>query len=75
VWLPGFLYPYISGRSAIEIYTKSLELIDTQMPFYSLKFREECTTQLKDAFIKMGIADETGKIIKDRFFAFTAKEV
>lgn len=74
VWGPGFLYPFITGRSPLEIYKESLKYAEKHMPFYSLKFRKECADLLKTAFIKMGIADGKGIINPERFFDFVAQE-
>lgn len=74
LWMPGFIFPYVTGLSAIEIYKESLNYIDTHMPFYSLKFREECTESVKEAFVKLGISDNTGIINKEEFFKLVAHE-
>jgi hypothetical protein len=58
----------------LEIYKESLKYAEKHMPFYSLKFRKECAELLKDAFIKLGIADSKGVINKDKFFDFVAQE-
>jgi hypothetical protein len=74
IWLPGFLYPYITGWNAKDIYKESLALVDEHLPFFSLKFRDECSELLKKQFMELGLADSTGHILKDRFFGLTTRE-
>ena len=75
VWMPDFIYPYITGRHAVEIYAEALKYIEMHMPFYSLKFRQECTELLKKEFIILGITDKNGIVNKEKFFKFVAGEV
>jgi hypothetical protein len=74
VWIPGFIYPFISGRSAVEIYTEALKFIEIHMPFYSLKFRDECNRLLKAELIRMGLSNTDGIIDKEKLFKFVAHE-
>lgn len=74
IWLPGFLYPYVTGRSAREIYRESIKLVDKHFPFYSLKFRPESTKLLKEEFMRLGIVDKDGNMNKERFFQFITHE-
>lgn len=74
VWTPGFIYPFISGRSAIEVYSESMKFIDTHMPFNSLKYRDECNRLLKNKLIEMGISNSEGLVIKEKLFEYIAHE-
>ncbi|WAC05233.1 MAG: hypothetical protein OS112_00990 [Methanoregula sp.] len=74
VWTPGFIYPFISGRSAIEIYSESMKFIDANMPFNSLKYREECNRLLKNKLIEMGISNSEGMVVKEKLFEYVAHE-
>lgn len=74
VWTPGFIYPFISGRSAIEIYVESMKFIDSHMPFNSLKYRGECNNLLKKKLIEMGLSTQEGVIIKEKLFEYIAHE-
>lgn len=69
-WSPGFIYPYITGLTPVDIYKRSVEKVRDALPFYTLKVREEATRLLKDRFIQMGLSDRSGKIDIDRFFDF-----
>lgn len=74
IWQPGFLFPYITGRSATEVYNETTKLIEDYLPFYSLKFRKECGDLLQKELIKQCIADKNGKIIKEELFKYIASE-
>lgn len=74
VWTPGFIYPFISGRSAIEVYIESMKFIDSHMPFNSLKYREECNRLLKNKLIEMGLSNPEGIVIKEKLFKYIAHE-
>jgi hypothetical protein len=69
-WSPGFIYPYITGLTPVDIYKRSVEKVKDALPFYTLKVRDEATKLLKDKFIQMGLSDDSGKIDLDRFFDF-----
>jgi hypothetical protein len=74
IWSPGFLFPYITGHSAIYIYRQAKELINEFFTFYSLQFRTECSELLKNELIKLGIVANSGKIINDAFFEYLVHE-
>jgi len=64
----------VTGWSASDIYLESLDLVDKHLPFFSLKFREECSKELKQKFITNGLLDDTGRISKEKFFDFVTRE-
>jgi len=64
----------VTGWSASDIYRESLDLVDKHLPFFSLKFREECSKELKQKFIKNGLLDDMGRISKEKFFDFVTRE-
>ena len=70
VWMPGFLYPYITGHEPQVIFKKSIEVVRDYLPFYTLEVREEAIQILKSFFVENGIADEDGNIDKYNFFEY-----
>jgi hypothetical protein len=74
IWTPGFLYPYITGWDAIDIYKESLLLVDKQLPFFTLKFRSNCSKLLEKEFMRLGLSDTKGHVLKDKFFEFVTRE-
>ena len=74
IWEPGFIFPYISGRSASEIYMESQKIVRTHMPFYSLKFRAECNELLKSKLKDLEISNTEGIIVSEKLFEYVIKE-
>ncbi|MBI3981012.1 hypothetical protein HY345_03350 [Candidatus Microgenomates bacterium] len=71
-WEPGFLFPYITGRPATDIYKLSMSLVSKYLPFYTLKNRKECSLLLKERFKKLNLLNEERKIDKIKFMKFIA---
>jgi hypothetical protein len=69
-WMPGFVYPYITGLSPRDIYKESIKIVKDFLGFYTIKVREEATQLLKKKFIEMELSDKEGNIELDRFFNF-----
>ncbi|MGD0395526.1 MAG: hypothetical protein ABSB26_01270 [Nitrososphaerales archaeon] len=74
IWGPGFVFPYITGRSASYIYKEASKVVGEYLPFYSLKFRKESSKLLVEALKEKGIATLSGRILSDRLFDYMVKE-
>jgi len=72
LWGPGFLFPYVTGRTATDIYREAAKVVGDYLPFYSLKFRKECSELLVKELVKMKIVTEGGKVITDKLFEYMA---
>ncbi len=70
MWGPGFVFPYVAGRSANEIYKEAAKLAAKYLPFYSVKFKKECSEMLHKELIKMGVATADGKVFADKLFEY-----
>lgn len=70
VWGPGFLFPFITGNEAIDIYRKSIEKVSTYLPFLTIEFKNECTQILVRRLKSMGLIGEDEKIDLNRFLNF-----
>ncbi len=75
LWGPGFIFPYVTGRSASDIYREAVKVAGDYLPFYSLKFRKESSELLVKELVKMGIANEQGKVIIDKLFEYMVQDV
>jgi len=75
LWGPGFIFPFITGRSASEIYREAAKVAGDYLPFYSLRFRKESSELLVKELVKMGIANEQGKVIADKLFEYMVQEI
>jgi hypothetical protein len=75
LWGPGFIFPYVTGRSASNIYREAAKVAGDYLPFYSLKFRKESSELLVKELVGMGIANEQGKVIIDKLFEYMVQDV
>jgi hypothetical protein len=71
-WEPGFIFPFISGRSAFDVYKLSVKKIGEFMPFYSLQYKKKCSHLLKEKVIAMGLVNQEGQLDQDKFLKFIA---
>jgi hypothetical protein len=69
-WGPGFLFPYITGHNAVEIYTRSIKRVANYLPFMSVNFKKECSLLLKQELEKLGLINSTNKIDADKFLNY-----
>ena len=75
LWGPGFIFPYVTGRSASNIYREAAKVAGDYLPFYSLKFRKESSELLVKELVKMGIVNEQGKVIIDKLFEYMVQDI
>lgn len=69
-WGPGFIFPYISGHEASEIYRIGIKKVADYLPFLTIKFRNECSDLLKYRLDKLGLIDSNNKIILSKYLDF-----
>lgn len=74
-WGPGFVYPFVTGRSAYDIYNEAGKVVEDYFPFYSVRFKEEASDLLKRELIKRGIANKAGEVITDQLFRYITREI
>ncbi len=70
VWGPGFIFPYLTGRDAFEIYLMSIKQVSNYLPFMTLKFRKEGSKLLRNKLKKLNLLDSSGKIDSIKFLKF-----
>jgi hypothetical protein len=73
-WGPGFIFPYITGRNAKEIYLQGIKRVAKHLPFYSLQFRKECSSILAQKLKELGLLDKSDKISQQKFLDFCCSE-
>ena len=74
VWYPGFIYPFVCGREATDVYKEALKQIGNYLPFNSLKYRAECAALLEKELIEYGLVDtSTGRINPQKFQEFISR--
>ncbi len=74
VWMPGFIFPFVSGLEPNEIYKAALARVGEFLPFHALSQRKECAELLAQELHKLGLVNEnTGRIALDNFQAFISQ--
>jgi len=69
-WGPGFLFPFISGHEAIEIYTLAIKRVSSYIPFLTIEFKRECSQLLKAELFNLGLINSQNRINTDNFLRF-----
>jgi hypothetical protein len=70
-WGPGFIFPYLTGRSAMDVYLIGIKKVAQKLPFYSMIHRNTCSALLKKQLAKLGLLGDDGKIVPEKFLEFT----
>jgi len=74
VWSPGFIFPFISGLEANEIYKAALLKIGDYLPFHSVAHRKECGSLLAIELSNRGLIDpQTGCINPAKFQEYVSQ--
>lgn len=73
-WGPGFIFPYLTGRNATEIYLLSINEVSNYLPFMTIKFRKECALLLKEKLNEIGLLKKDGKIDPIKFLNFSISQ-
>jgi hypothetical protein len=70
VWGPGFIFPFITGLEANQIYQCSINKIGDFLPFLTIEFREECSRILVNELERYGLTDINNTINIENFLSF-----
>jgi hypothetical protein len=73
-WGPGFVFPYVTGRNAREIYLEGIKRVADYLPFLTLRYRKECAALLKKRLSELELLDANGKISIVKFLEFSCAE-
>jgi len=73
-WGPGFVFPYVTGRNAKEIYMEGIKRISGHLPFLSLKHRKECSALLKRRLAELDLLAQDGRVAPEKFLHFCCSE-
>lgn len=72
-WGPGFVFPYVTGRNAKEIYLLAIKKVSDYLPFLTLKYRRKCSALLSEKLLDLGLLLENGKVNPTAFLGFSCK--
>ena len=68
VWLPGFIFPFICGKSPKEVYSRTHSFISNYIPFNTLKYKDECSILLEKRLKELNLVNKrTDKIDAIKF--------
>lgn len=67
VWGPGFIFPYITGHEAFELYKLSINKISDYVPFMTLEYKKECSELLTSELRKLDLISENNRIDISKF--------
>jgi hypothetical protein len=68
VWSPGFVFPFVSGLDASDVYKAALKKVGQYLPFHSLAQREVCGRLLATELERLGFVNPTTKRIDPQKF-------
>lgn len=69
-WGPGFLFPFITGHSAIEIYLRSIKQVSNYLPFMTVTYKKECSLLLTQELNNLGLTNENNRIDTNKFLKY-----
>lgn len=73
-WGPGFVFPYVTGRCAKEVYMEGIKRVSEHLPFLSIRYREECSALLKKRLQELDLLQNDGKVSPEKFLNFCCSE-
>jgi len=74
VWSPGFVFPYVCGLDAEDVYHAALQIVGKFLPFHSLKLRKECGKMIAAELKKLKLVNaETGRLDPLKFQQFVTQ--
>ena len=74
VWSPGFVFPFVCGLDAEDVYRTALQTVGKFLPFHSLAQREKCGKLLADELTTLKLIDpKTGRLDPLKFQRFVTQ--
>lgn len=70
-WGPGFIFPFVTGVGAYEIYSRAINRVADHIPFMTLKFRKECSLLLTQKLKALELLNINGTVNAEKFLAFS----
>ena len=69
-WGAGFVFPYVTGLDASEIYLAAYRRVAQHLPFKSIEYRSTCSALLKEKLHQRGLLDENERVDPEKFMRF-----
>jgi hypothetical protein len=61
VWSPGFVFPYVCGLDAEDVYRSALQTVGKFLPFHTLAQRKKCGKLLAEELTNLDLVDPKAK--------------
>ncbi len=74
IWGPGFIFPYLTGRNAFEIYLLAIKEVANYLPFMTIKLRKQCSELLKKRLEEIDMLTSEGKVDPIKFLHFAVNK-
>lgn len=72
VWEPGFIFPYLTGQTARDVFRISLKQVERFLPYHTLRHRHAASRLLVADLRRVGLVGHDGRLDADAFLDFTA---
>jgi len=73
-WGPGFVFRYVTGHNAKEIYMEGIKRVSEHLPFLSLEYRKKCSALLKKRLHELDLLGKDGRVAPEKFLHFCCSE-
>lgn len=73
-WGPGFIFPFITGKSAFEIYKMAAQRVAEHLPFMTLRFKTEGARLLRKKLADLDLLNDMDKIDPLKFLSFIVEQ-
>lgn len=74
VWEPGFIFPYLTGRSALDVFRISLGEVERFLPYYTLQHKEAASRVLVRELRRLGLVNSKGRLDRNAFLEYVSEE-
>ncbi len=74
VWEPGFIFPYLTGRSALDVFRISLGEVERFLPYYTLQHKEAASRLLVSELRRLGLVNSQGRLDRNAFLQYVSEE-
>ena len=74
VWEPGFIFPYLTGRSALDVFRISMGQVGDFLPYYTLQHKEAASRLLVDELRRLGLVNTQGRLDRNAFLEYVSEE-
>lgn len=75
VWEPGFIFPYLTGRSALDVFRIAMGQVGDFLPYYALQHKEVASRLLVDELRRLRLINAQGRLDRNAFLEYVSEEI